>query len=358
MKMLNLIMLVCMILFNSCTKKETENMETKTIITDEKGMEKATFAAGCFWCVEASFNNLSGVKHVISGYSGGHVKNPTYEQVCSGTTGHVEAIQIIFDPKVISFSELLDVYWKQFDPTDGGGSFNDRGEQYMSVIFYNNDEQKTAAEKSKKLLDKSGIFSKSIATKITPFTSFYPAEDYHQDYSEKNPVRYNAYKKGSGREDFILGLWGDKGTEKYRKPDKEEVKKKLNDLQYKVTQSCGTEQAFNNEFWDKKEEGIYVDIVTGEPLFCSKDKYDSGSGWPSFTKPIDTRYVVKEIDSSLYMQRVEVKSKFGGSHLGHVFNDGPEPTNLRYCINSASLKFIPKDKMKEQGYAEWLWIFN
>jgi peptide methionine sulfoxide reductase msrA/msrB len=356
MKIINMLLITAFLFFNKCSAKGSD-ME-KTNLTTGGKTEKATLAAGCFWCVEAAFRNLDGVKDVTSGYAGGNVKNPTYEQVCSGTTGHVEAVQVLFDPSVISFSELLDVYWKQFDPTDSGGSFYDRGEQYMSIIFYNNEAQKNAAEKSKNLLDKSGIFKLPVATKILPFTTFYPAEEYHQGYSGKNPQRYNAYKKGSGREDFILGLWGDDKTGQYKKPEDSELKKKLNLVQYEVTQSCGTEMAFNNEYWDNKEEGIYVDIVSGEPLFCSVDKFDSGSGWPSFTKPIDTRYIIKDIDTSHNMTRIELKSKFGKSHLGHVFNDGPESTNLRYCINSASLKFIPKTKMKNEGYGDLLWLFN
>jgi len=355
---MNLLVIISALLFSGCAKKETDSMKTQTSLNDANGYEKATLAGGCFWCMEAAFDNLYGVKEVISGYSGGNKANPTYEDVCSGTTGYVEAIQIIFDPKIISYSEILDIYWKQFDPEDSSGSFYDRGSQYISVIYYNNQTQKAAAEKSKALLDKSGIFKLPIATKITEFTNFYPAEDYHQKYYKKSPARYNTYKKGSGREEFILGLWGDDKTDKYKKPPEEKLKKELTGVQYDVTQSCGTEQAFNNEYWDNKKEGIYVDVVSGEPLFSSSDKYDSGSGWPSFTKPIDPRYLVKQTDSSYNMTRVEVKSKFGGSHLGHLFNDGPESTGLRYCMNSAALKFIPKEKMKDEGYGSLLWIFN
>ncbi|RMF60528.1 MAG: peptide-methionine (S)-S-oxide reductase, partial [Calditrichaeota bacterium] len=220
--------------------------------------EVATFAGGCFWCTEASFEHLDGVLEVISGYTGGHVENPTYEQVCSGTTGHLEAIQVIYDPEKISYEELVEFFWRQIDPTDAGGSFVDRGEQYTSAIFYHNEEQKEIAERSKSKLASSGKFDKPIVTKIRPAEKFYPAEDYHQDFYKKNPVHYKRYRRGSGRDDFIKRVWRDtnmkemkkeENSEKnketsYRQLSPEELKKVLTPLQYHVTQEEGTEPPF------------------------------------------------------------------------------------------------------------------
>lgn len=366
------------IYYAAAATAEENTARTSEYAPSNPDLKVATFAGGCFWCVEAGYEKIPGVVEAVSGYAGGTEPNPTYQQVASGSTGHTEAVQVYYDPNEITYEGLLQGLWRIMDPTDANGQFVDRGQQYRPAIFYHNAQQKKLAEAAKKALQASGIYEKPVVIEITPFDTFYDAEKYHQDYYKTNPVRYKFYTYNSGRYQFIESVYGDdyeldfsqfkpgdeamsrsgenKGFDPatFVKPDAETLKQLLTSTQYEITQNDGTERAFSNPYWDNKQPGIYVDVVSGEPLFSSRDKYKSGTGWPSFTRPLSSDAVVEKEDNGFFMKRTEIRSRFADSHLGHVFNDGPAPTGLRYCMNSAAMKFIPLEEMAAAGYGDWI----
>jgi len=345
--------------------------EQKGAAMTQDKLAVATFAGGCFWCVESDFLHIPGVVQVTSGFAGGREKDPSYKQVSAGLTGHREAVQLRYDPAKVSYRLLVEWFWRHHDLTDDGGQFCDRGNQYRPAIFVHTPEQRREAEASKKALVDSHVLKSPVVTPILDYTTFYPAEDYHQRYFERNPIRYKFYRYNCGRENTLRALWGsaaDKPFQAYttseasanawRKPTREQLKARLTPLQYKVTQEEGTEPPFKNEYDTNKREGIYVDIVSGEVLFSSRDKFDSGTGWPSFTRPLEPGNIVERPDNTLFTTRTEVRSRLADSHLGHVFPDGPRPTGLRYCMNSAALRFVPKENLEKDGYGKYLGLFK
>jgi peptide methionine sulfoxide reductase msrA/msrB len=323
----------------SLPKNPNEN-----ITYDKLFLKEIWLAGGCFWGVEAFFKRVYGVAATSVGYANGMTRNPTYHEIAE--TGHAETVHISYDPEKITLKMLIEIYLKIVDPTSLNRQGNDMGTQYRTGIYFKDQEdEKIILEVLEGEQKKSGA---KFAIEVLPLDNYFLAEEYHQEYLEKNPGGY-CHIDFSKLKDLAEDA----------RPSKEVLKKTLTDLQYKVTQEKGTEPAFANEYWDNHAKGIYVDIVSGEPLFISSDKFDSGTGWPSFTKPVDGKAVVVKTDIGFGMIRKEVRSKAGDSHLGHVFDDGPKDKgSLRYCMNSAALRFIPVEEMETNGYGKYISLID
>ncbi len=396
----------------------------------------AIFAGGCFWCMESDFERAPGVIDVISGYSGGRTKGPTYETYAAG--GHREVIFVVYDPTAVTFAGLVEYLVKHIDPVNRRGQFQDPGTQYAPAIYYASAEEKAAAEQVIAAVEERKIFRGKLQVAIQERQAFWPAEDYHQNYHVKAGAKYQFYRMNSGRDAFVdrhwglyanqlelpgafpdtslatnsvdnapatggpfavsetvsdvgattesagatapkmiagrnektsvaekltdgeetgLGETGDAGQawKKFKKPTSEKLQSQLTKMQFRVTQRDETEPAYANEYWDNHKAGIYVEVISGEPLFSSAAKFESGTGWPSFFRPIDSDAVIYKQDNHLLYTRIEVRSRYGDSHLGHVFDDGPIAFGgKRFCMNSAALRFIPRKQMQAEGYGEFL----
>ncbi len=315
-----------------------------------KPMKEIYLAGGCFWGTEHFLKLIEGVESTQVGYANGNIVNPTYQQVCTGATNFAETVKVEYDSNKVDLSFLIDLYFKTIDPTSLNRQGGDRGTQYRTGIYYTDKADLLVIQKTVEHLAMN--YTRPLEVEIKPLENYYSAEDYHQDYLDKNPDGYCHINPA------LFNLARRAKMEKvkvvYRKPDDAILRSQLTEEQYAVTQKNATEPAFKNEYWDEHRPGIYVDITTGEPLFVSTDKFDSGCGWPSFSKPLNCKLIQEKIDTTHGMVRTEVRSKIGNAHLGHVFADGPaDRGGLRYCINSASLRFIPKDKMQAEGYGEF-----
>lgn len=325
-----------------------------------RGLENAYFAWGCFWCMEGIFEWQPWVEKAVVWYIGWTVKEANYRQVSTGKTEHREAVKVSYDPANIDFEKIVELFWTQIDPTDPNGQFADKWFHYTTAIYYSNDQEKSIIEASKKALVDSGKFDKDIVTKILSVTEFFEAESYHQDYYKKSSFRYNLYAKGSGRKWFIEENWAERiGELNEQTYGEEALRERLTPLEYAVTQQDATEPAYDNKYWNNKQPWIYVDIIDGTPLYSSIDKYDSKTGWPSFSKAIKDENVFTKTDRKLFISRTEARSVSSDAHLGHIFQDGPEEQwGLRHCINSASLRFIPVDELEQEWYTEYVELFE
>jgi len=327
-------------------------MNTKSP-ADAENLKEIYYAGGCFWGVEAYFSRIPGVYDVTVGYANGDTENPTYEEVCTKSTGHAETVHVLYDPQTVHLQTLTEQFFSIIDPLSVNKQGNDVGSQYRTGIYYTDQaDVETLEAVMKQVAEKYD--QKPLATELLPLVHFYLAEAYHQDYLEKNPNGY-CHIDFLGLSIFDSSDQIKVDPSKYAKPTDAELRKTLTEEQYRVTQNADTEPPFGGAYWDSKAAGLYVDIVTGEPLFTSAEKYDSGCGWPSFTNPIESDVLLESADKSLGRTRTEVKSRVGDTHLGHVFTDGPKDKGgLRYCINSASIRFVPYDDMMREGYGEFM----